>query len=73
MQLPDLGSITWGQAYVGGGAAALVLVIIKFLNESSHLSFGFYLGFLAAAALAAGGYLLYTEEKGAQPFWNNRQ
>jgi hypothetical protein len=63
MQLPALGSITWGQAFVGGGAAALILVIIKFLNESSSISFGFFLGFIAAAALAAGGYLLYTEEK----------
>jgi len=63
MQLPALGSITWGQAFVGGGAAALALIIIKFLNESSSLSFGFFLGIIAAAALAAGGYLLYTEEK----------
>jgi hypothetical protein len=63
MQLPALGSVTWGQAFVGGGAAALALVIIKFLNESSSLSYGFYLGFLAALAVAAGGYLLYTEEK----------
>ena len=63
MQLPALGSVTWGQAFVGGGAAALALVIIKFLNESSHISYGFFLGFVAAAAVAGGGYLLYMEEK----------
>jgi hypothetical protein len=63
MQLPALGSVTWGQAFLGLGAAALALVIIKFLSESSSLSYGFYLGFIAAVALAAGGYLLYTEEK----------
>lgn len=63
MQLPDLGSVTWGQAFAAGGIAAIVLVIIKFLNESDSLSYGFYLGLLAAAALAAGGYLMYSEEK----------
>lgn len=73
MQLPDLGSATWPQAYMGSGVAALALVIIKFLNESSSLSYGFFLGFLAALALAAGGYMLYTEEKGTQPFWSNRR
>jgi len=63
MQLPALGSITWGQAFVGGGGAALLLLVIKFLNESSSISYGFFVGFIAAAALAAGGYLLYSEEK----------
>jgi hypothetical protein len=63
--LPALGSITWGQAFLGGGAAVLVLVIIKFLNESSSLSIGFYLGFLAAVAVAAGGYFMFKEEKDA--------
>ena len=73
MQLPALGSITWGQAFLGAGAAILVLVVIKFLNESSSISYGFFLGFIAAVALAAGGYLMYIEEKGVQPFWNNRR
>ena len=68
LQLPALGSVTWGQAFLGLGALALVCVILKFINESSYLSFGFYLGFLAAAAMAAGGYLLFTEEKGSSPF-----
>ena len=48
----------------GSGVAALVLVILKFLNESSFLGFGFYLGFIAAVALAAGGYLYFTENGG---------
>jgi hypothetical protein len=64
IQLPDLGSITWPQAHLGLGVAALVFVILKFVNESSYLSFGFYLGFLAALALAAGGYLYFTESGG---------
>lgn len=64
LQLPDLGSITWPQAHLGLGAAALIFVILKFINESSYMSFGFYLGILAALALAAGGYLYYTENGG---------
>jgi hypothetical protein len=64
IQLPDLGSITWPQAHLGLGVAALIFVILKFINESSYLSFGFYLGFLAALALAAGGYLYFTESGG---------
>lgn len=64
VQLPDLGSITWPQALLGLGAAALVFVILKFINESSYLSFGFYIGFLATLALAAGGYLYFTESGG---------
>src|SRR5688572_18989731 len=72
LQLPALGSVTWGQAFLGLGALALVCVILKFINESSYLSFGFYIGFLAAAAMAAGGYLLFTEEKGSSPFGSSR-
>ena len=68
LQLPALGSVTWGQAFLGLGALALVCVILKFINESSYLAFGFYIGFLAALAMAAGGYLLFTEEKGTSPF-----
>lgn len=68
VQLPALGSgITWGQAFVAGGGAALVLIVIKFLNESGSLSYGFFVGLVAAIALAAGGYLLYTEEKTGVP------
>ncbi len=73
MQLPALGSVTWGQALLGAGAVALAFIIIKFLDESSSISYGFFLGFIAAVALAAGGYLLYTEEKGTQPFWSSRR
>ena len=64
VKLPDLGSITWPQAHLGLGVGALLLVVIKFLSESSFLGFGFYLGFIAAVALATGGYLYFTENGG---------
>ena len=65
VQLPDLGQITWGQAALGAGGLVALCVIIKLINESSHLSIGFFLGIIAAAAIAAGGYFRYTEEQGA--------
>ena len=58
----NVGGFSWPKIFLGGGAAALLLVVIKFLNESSSLGFGFYLGFIAAAALAVGGVLLYREK-----------
>src|SRR5688572_32689019 len=68
MQLPALGGITWGQAFAGLGGLSLLFIILKLLNESSSISYGFFLGIIAALAMAAGGYLLYTEEKGSSPF-----
>jgi hypothetical protein len=61
--LPDLGSITWGQLYLGAGALVGLLILLKLINESSSISYGFFLGIIAAGAIAAGGYLVYTEEK----------
>ena len=63
----NVGGFTWPKIFLGGGVAALVLVVIKFLNESSNLGFGFYLGFIAAAALAVAGVLMYREESAAGP------
>ena len=65
VKLPDLGQFTWGQAALAAGGAALLFVVIKFLNHSGDLDFGFFLGFIAAIGLTAGGYLRYTEEQGA--------
>ena len=63
VEIPDnIGGVSWPKILLGGGVAALVLVVIKFLNESSHLAFGFYLGFIAAAALAVAGFLIFREE-----------
>jgi uncharacterized membrane protein YgcG len=62
--LPDnISGITWPRIHLGLGIAALVFVIIKLLNESSHLGIGFYLGIIAAAALAAGGFLMFRDEQ----------
>jgi hypothetical protein len=68
VEIPDnIGGVSWPKILFGGGVAALLLVVIKFLNESSSLGFGFYLGFIAAAALAVAGFLMYREESAAGP------
>lgn len=63
LKLPALGQYTWGQAHLALGGLVAVLILLKLLAESSYISYGFFLGIIAAAALAAGGYMLYTEEK----------
>ena len=68
VEIPDnIGGVSWPKILLGGGVAALLLVVIKFLNESSDLGFGFYLGFIAAAALAVAGVLMFREESAAGP------
>ena len=63
----DVGGQSWGRVHLAGGVVALLFVVIKFLNESSHLGFGFYLGIIAAAALAVAGLLMFRDEGGTLP------
>lgn len=64
LELPDgMAGQSWASVYLAGGAVSLVSVGIKYLGESSFLGYGFYLGFLAAAALAGAGFLLFKEER----------
>lgn len=61
--LPDnISGVTWPKIHLGAGIAVAVLVLIKLLDESSSLGFGFYIGIICAAALAVGGVLMYREE-----------
>ncbi len=64
---PDVGGQSWGRVFLAGGALALLLVVFKFITESSDLSYGFYIGLLATLALAAGGALMYRDEGGVLP------
>jgi len=66
VEIPDnVGGFSWPRILLGGGVAALVLLVVKLLNESSYLGFGFYLGIICAAALAVGGFLMFREEAAA--------
>ena len=62
--IPDnISGYTWPKILLGAGGVAALFVIIKLINESSHLAFGFYLGIICVAALCAGAYLIYQEEQ----------
>ena len=66
VDIPDnVGGQSWPKILLGGGVAVLAFVLIKLVSESSFLGFGFYLGIIAAAALAVGGFLMFREEKAA--------
>lgn len=63
-KLPDL-PVTWGQAFLGAGALAALLVILKLLIGEEFLDreIGIFLAALAAAGFAAGGFLKFQDEK----------
>jgi hypothetical protein len=62
IELPErLGSVGWGVVHLAGGSLAFLFVLIKLLNQSSDTAIGFYLGLIASAGLAVGGYLMARE------------
>ena len=64
--IPDsVAGFSWPKIFLGGGVATLAFVMIKLLNESSYMGFGFYLGIIAAGALAAAGFMMFREERPA--------
>lgn len=62
--IPDnISGYTWPKILLGAAGAAALFIVIKLINESSHLAIGFYLGIICVAALCAGAYLIYQEEQ----------
>jgi hypothetical protein len=61
----NVGGFSWPKILLGGGVVAFLFVVIKLLNESSSLGFGFYLGIIAAGALAVAGFMMFREESAA--------
>ncbi|MCH7838561.1 MAG: hypothetical protein IIC26_08650, partial [Chloroflexi bacterium] len=65
VELPnDVGGQSWARVYLAGGTIALLFVLIKLLNESSYMAYGFDLGIIEAGALGVAGFLMYREESG---------
>jgi hypothetical protein len=74
MQMPTLpNNLTWGQIFGGGAVAIVVFMLLKawrisavdtggFVDKSYGI--GFFLGVICTIAIAYGGYLLYSEDKG---------
>ena len=78
VSLPDLGGTSWGLILLVMGVVAFAFVLIKLIagpNVPDILGdavdgtrkFGIFVGLLATAGLAAGGYLRFQEDKGAPP------
>jgi hypothetical protein len=67
--LPDLGSITWAQAWGGAAIALVVLMLLKAWRISAADIGGFGWGFLIAiivvAAVVYGAYLKFQEGGGS--------
>jgi len=76
VQMPALPQgVTWGRVWGGGAAAIVVLMLLKAwrlmsvdippgLGISDGFGFGFFIGIVATAAIAYGGYLLYSADRG---------
>lgn len=60
VKLPDL-PVPWPRAHMLGGAAALILLLLKLVLHTSYLGFGAYLGILLAIGLTFGGVTLNNE------------
>lgn len=78
VDLPDLGGTSWGLILLIMGAVAFAFVLIKviagvnvpdgaedFIDISRKI--GLFVGLVASAGLAVGGYLRFQEDKGASP------
>jgi hypothetical protein len=60
-------NVTWGQVWGGGAAAIVVLMLLKAWRilavPAGGFGIGFFIGVVATAMIAYGGYMLYTAEK----------
>jgi hypothetical protein len=78
VKLPDLGGTSWGLVLLIMGATAFAFVLIKLIvgpnvpdlaedAVDGTRKFGIFVGLLATAGLAVGGYLRFQEDKSASP------
>lgn len=70
IQMPALPQgVTWSQIWGYGAGAVVILMLLKAWRimdvPVGGFGIGFYLGVVAAAAIAYGGFMLYTQEKTA--------
>ena len=69
-QLPQ--GVTNGTLFGGGAALAVVLLLLKAWRimafPAGGFGLGFFIGVIAVAAIAYGGYMIYTAEKGGNSF-----
>ncbi len=68
VKLPDL-PVPWGQFYLGLGALAALLVVLKLLIGEDFVdrAFGLFIAALAAIGLAVGGYMKFAAKEDDAP------
>lgn len=68
VQMPALPQgVTWARVYLGAAVLAGIFILLKLLDESSHMSYGFFLGIILVGAMIAGGFLMFQEEQQGGP------
>jgi len=66
--IPDnLGGFTWPKIRLAASGAAGLFIVLKFLNSSDFLAFGFYVAIIAVAAMIVGAFLDFQAERSAPP------
>lgn len=66
VQMPALPQgLTWARIQAGLAGVAVLCILLKLIGESSHLAYGFFIGIICVAALAAGAGLLFQAEREA--------
>ena len=58
---------SWTEIYLGASVIAALSILIKIINESEFMSFGFYLGIICVAALVVASAMMFREEGGVLP------
>ncbi|MCH8949473.1 MAG: hypothetical protein IIB87_03730 [Chloroflexi bacterium] len=68
VELPDKpAGRSWTEIYLGASVIAALSILIKIINESEFMSFGFYLGIICVAALVVASAMMFREEGGVLP------
>lgn len=64
VQMPALpAGVTWARVHLGLAALAGICILLKIVDESSHMTYGFFLGIILVGALIAGAFLMFQEEQ----------
>jgi hypothetical protein len=67
VDMPDrVGSLGWGMVHLIAGGVAFLFVLIKWVNNTDWTAYGLYIGLIATAGLAFGGFTL-AKERGDFP------
>ena len=62
--IPDnISGFSWGKINLGVAGVIALFIIIKLLNHSGDIAYGFFIGILCVIAICAGAFLNFQEEQ----------